>query len=229
MSQRAVYFERSFKACSNSIFSQCLSASSKVLNLKTPSRKATEFMKENILLHTCCAPCIGYVFELLKSSYRVIPYFYNPNIAPESEYIRRLNEIKRFSEIKGFEFYAGNYDIKEWTSSVKRFRFAGERSERCLECCRFRLEGVFNFAKEKGISRIGSTLSISPHKDAGMINKIGIEMEQKYGIQFLEADFKKKDGFKKSIALSKEHGFYRQDYCGCIYSKIERRKKFTGT
>ena len=177
---------------------------------------------KSLLLHTCCAPCFSYVYELLKSSNNIISYFYNPNIAPKSEYLKRLEELNRFSNKWDYELFIGEYDIKKWTASVKPYRFSGERSERCWKCYRIRLEETFNFARINGIQKVGTVLSISPYKDTRFINSIGKELEQKYGIEFLEANFKKEDGYKKSVNLSKRHGLYRQDYCGCIYSRMER-------
>ncbi len=174
--------------------------------------------KTNILLHTCCAPCTGYVYELLNASYNVTAYFYNPNISPRAEYDKRLNELKKFSELIDFKLHVGDYDIKRWTSLVKKYRFSGERSERCWLCYRIRLESSFKKAKDLEIGLITTSLSISPHKDPIMINKIGSELAAIYGIEFLEADFKKKDGYKKSVEISKKFGFYRQSYCGCVYS-----------
>lgn len=127
--------------------------------------------------------------------------------------------------MKGFELSIGEYDVTKWTSFVKQYRFDGERSERCWRCYEYRLENTFNFAKKNMIGIVGTALSISPHKDAGKINSIGKKLEHKYGIEFLEADFKKKDGYKKSVELSKKYDFYRQDFCGCIYSKMEREKR----
>lgn len=181
-------------------------------------------MKDPLLLHSCCAPCFSYVFELLREEYDVTAFFFNPNIAPSSEYVKRLNEMERFSSLKGFTLLTGPYSIREWTLQVKPYRFYGEGSVRCRECFRIRLEASFRKAVELGIGCVATTLSISPHKNAGMINSIGSELSEKYGISFLEADFKKKDGFRKSVEMSREHGFYRQNYCGCIYSKLERNR-----
>jgi predicted adenine nucleotide alpha hydrolase (AANH) superfamily ATPase len=161
------------------------------------------------------------VYELFADNHDVTVFFYNPNIMPRPEYDRRLSELQRFSTLKGFPLLVGEYDVREWVRRVKRYRFFGERSRRCWECYRMRLEESFKKAAELGITAVTTTLSISPHKDAAMINQIGKELEGN-GVQFLEGDFKKGDGYRKSVALSKIHGFYRQNYCGCIYSKLER-------
>jgi len=181
-----------------------------------------QISRKKLLLHTCCAPCFSHVYEVLKDSYNVTSYFYNPNISPRDEYEKRLSELKRYAEEIGFQLIVGSYDIRDWTQRVKPFRFMGERSERCWNCYHFRLEKTFIHAVDEGYDIVATSLSISPHKDAYRINKSGNELEKKYGIPFLTADFKKKDGFKKSVELSKKHGFYRQNYCGCIYSKMER-------
>jgi len=177
--------------------------------------------KRKILLHTCCAPCIGYVYQLLDNEYSVVSYFYNPNITPASEYEKRLQELQRFASTKGFPVIEGPGDTKNWTQQVKKFRFEGEKSVRCRECFRIRLEETFREAQRQHIGVVATVLSISPHKDSSMINEIGNDLSERYGIMFLEADFKKKDGFKKSLEISREYGFYRQSYCGCVYSRHE--------
>lgn len=181
--------------------------------------------KPKILLHACCAPCISHVYESLKDRYRVHACFYNPNIAPAKEYHLRLHELRKFSELKGFPLIEGEYDFRNWVKNVRDYRFYGERSPRCWQCYRLRLEETFRIALSLNIDLVGTVLSISPHKNAEMINRIGAELSAQYGIGFLEADFKKNDGFKKSVELSRQHGFYRQGYCGCIYSKLERNRE----
>jgi predicted adenine nucleotide alpha hydrolase (AANH) superfamily ATPase len=185
--------------------------------------------RRSILIHACCAPCASYVYELLSVSYSASVFYYNPNIAPHSEYGRRLTELERFAELKKFRLVTGSYDQGEWTERVREYRFCGEKSERCAECYRMRLEALYRKAGELGVDAVTTTLSVSPHKDAGMINRIGKELDKSSGIEFIAADFKKGDGYKKSVDLSRAYGFYRQDYCGCVYSKIERDKNFSGT
>jgi predicted adenine nucleotide alpha hydrolase (AANH) superfamily ATPase len=165
---------------------------------------------------------MSYVYELLRVSFEVSIFYYNPNIMPESEYRLRKDELDRYTGTKKIPFYCGDYNVREWVQEVHKYRYLGERSPRCWECYRIRLEETFKKAKELDMDIVSSALSISPHKDVGQINKIGRELQEKYHIEFYEADFKKKDGFKKSIELSKENDFYRQGYCGCIYSKLER-------
>jgi predicted adenine nucleotide alpha hydrolase (AANH) superfamily ATPase len=178
-----------------------------------------------LLLHSCCAPCFGYVFELLRSQYSIIAFYYNPNIAPSKEYNKRYEELKNFCNVKQVQLFEGEYDARRWTGLVKEHRFSGERSERCRICYEIRLRKSFEFAKAGNIGMVATTLSISPHKDADIINSTGKNLSREFGIEFLEADFKKNDGFKKSLELSRAYGFYRQNYCGCIYSKLERNKK----
>lgn len=178
----------------------------------------------NLILHACCAPCNSYVYEQLKPTYNISVYFYNPNIAPYSEYQKRLKEIETFCKMNGLCLYCGNYDVRTWTRLVKQYRFAGERTERCWKCFEVRLRETFEFAKSQKAKYVTTTLSVSPYKDAEEINRIGKKLEQDYDITFIESDFKKNDGYKKSVQLSKEYGFYRQNYCGCIYSKMERDK-----
>lgn len=180
--------------------------------------------RKKLLLNTCCAPCFSYVHELLCKPYNVTSFYYNPNIAPVSEYKKRLNELFNFAQNKKFQLIEGEYDSKNWTKAVKPFRFAGERSPRCHVCYRYRLEKSFIYAKDNGYDIVGTTLSVSPYKDSMILNSIGKELEQSYNIEYLESDFKKDDGYRKSIALSNAYGFYRQNYCGCVYSKQERDK-----
>ncbi len=177
-----------------------------------------------ILLHSCCAPCSGYVFELLEPEYAITSLFYNPNIAPMKEYKKRLEELRNFCDLKKITLIEGEYDPGRWTGMVKEHRFSGERSERCRVCYEIRLRKSFECAAANNINIVATTLSISPHKDADMINDIGKKLAGEFGIEFIEADFKKNDGFKKSLELSRAHGFYRQNYCGCVYSKLERDK-----
>lgn len=180
--------------------------------------------KKEILVHACCAPCFSYVYESLIELYSVVPFFYNPNILPKDEYLKRKNELKKYTESLGCGLIEGRYNVRDWVTQVKQFRFQGERSNRCWTCYRIRLEETFLYASKNGFDLVTTVLSISPHKDARMINSIGRDLSEKYNIGFYEADFKKNNGFARSVELSKESGFYRQDYCGCIYSKMERAK-----
>jgi len=180
--------------------------------------------KKSLLLHACCAPCSCYVVELLKNDFDITLFYYNPNISPLKEYIRRLAELERFAGEKNIPLLTGERDLREWVAVVRDTMYLGERSVRCRTCYRFRLERTFRKAREDGYNVVSTVLSISPHKDAGKINEAGKELEKKYGIMFLEGDFKKQDGFRKASELSAFYGFYRQNYCGCAYSKLEREK-----
>lgn len=167
---------------------------------------------------------MAHVYEILSREFDVSVFFFNPNIMPYSEYSKRLDEITRFSREKGFELIVKEEHPRAWVSAVKEFRFRGEKSERCWICYRYRLEKSFLEGKKLGFDIIATTLSISPHKVAAEINRSGKILAMDYNIDFLEADFKKNNGFKKSSDLSRYYGFYRQNYCGCIYSKLERDK-----
>jgi predicted adenine nucleotide alpha hydrolase (AANH) superfamily ATPase len=153
----------------------------------------------------------------------VTGYFYNPNIHREEEYNTRLNELRRFSETSGFKFIQGNYDSSEWAKKTIGLESEPEGGKRCDTCFRIRLEKTAGAAKERGFEAFATTLTISPRKKALVINRIGKELEDKYKVRYLSSDFKKKDGFKRSVELSKAHGLKRQDYCGCIYSLRDKR------
>jgi predicted adenine nucleotide alpha hydrolase (AANH) superfamily ATPase len=180
--------------------------------------------KDTLLLHSCCAPCAAHVYEVLEKDFDITAYFYNPNISPYGEYSKRLCELEDYSVIRGFPLVVGLYNPREWTSTVKTHRFEGERSERCMLCFRFRLEECFRYARENSFEAVATVMSVSPHKDAEMLNEAGRSLKRRYGLGFIEADFKKNDGYRKSVEISRANGFYRQDYCGCVYSSMERKK-----
>ena len=174
--------------------------------------------KNSILLHACCAPCSIYVVKSLSAEFNVCVYFYNPNIYPEAEYIKRLDMMKYLSSRDEFPLYTGEYDYDEWLKSIKGREDDPECGERCSLCYRIRLEKTAQKALDLNISTIGTTLTVSPHKKASIINEIGNEIAALYGVKFHNADFKKKDGYKKSIELSRIYELYRQNYCGCSFS-----------
>lgn len=176
-------------------------------------------MKPKLLLHTCCAPCTAYVIQLLKKDYEITGYFYNPNIHPEVEYQKRLDEEKKYFDKISLELIEGPYDMEKWFELIKGCENEPERGERCGICYRMRLEHCGRFGLENGFDLFSTTLSLSPHKDAGKINQIGGEVSETVGLRFLEADFKKNDGFKQSLEISRVEGFYRQNYCGCVFSQ----------
>lgn len=181
-------------------------------------------IKPKLLLHACCGPCSSYTIEYLSNYFNITIYYYNPNIYPEVEYIRRKEELKKF--IKQFNnkinVIEELYNPEEYYKSIKGLEKLGERSERCYKCYELRLEKSAKYAKENNYDYFTTTLSISPYKNAEWINEIGEKLQDKYDIKYLFADFKKKNGYKRSLELSKEYKLYRQDYCGCVYSKQER-------
>lgn len=235
--------------------------------------------KSSLLLHACCAPCSSYVLEYLRRFFEITIFYYNPNIHPQTEYARRLNELKNFlpkfsadSENVNFKLVEVEYFPKEFFDAVQAERDnlqnERERGERCRRCYKLRMERAFDFAQKNKFDFFTTTLSISPHKDAQKINEIGAELEKSnlekiaqddaraeniledqnenfscernsssfkinsqnvvansndFHTKYLYADFKKQNGFKRSLELSKKYGLYRQDYCGCIYSKENLR------
>lgn len=175
--------------------------------------------KPKLLLHICCAGCGAYVSSVLREEFEVNLYYYNPNIFPEFEYDARLLEVKRIGEEFGLELLIGGNDHKEWLKKIKGKESEPERGERCRICYQDRLESTALLAAKRGIGYFASTLSVSPHKDAAIISLIGKELEKSHDVGFLDRDFKKQDGFKKSLALSKDLKIYRQNYCGCEFSR----------
>lgn len=224
--------------------------------------------KPSLLLHACCAPCSSYVLEYLHRFFEITIFYYNPNIHPQTEFARRLNELKNFlpkfsadTDGENFNLIEAEYFPKEFFDVVQAERDnlqnERERGERCFRCYKLRMERAFDFAQKNKFDFFTTTLSISPHKDAQKINEIGAELEKNnlekiaqsktwsenfsenenensceknsqnvaanFHTKYLYADFKKQNGFKRSLELSKKYGLYRQDYCGCIYSKENLR------
>lgn len=177
-----------------------------------------KFLKPKLLLHICCIGCGAYIARLLKNNFRVVLYFYNPNIFPKEEYEKRLTEIKKVSYLLKLPVIVDKYEHDKWLMAVKGFESLPEKSKRCLICYKYRMESAAAFAKKNGFNFFTTTLSISPHKDSGVIIKIGEELEKKYKVRFFKKDFKKDNGFKKSAELSKKLDLYRQNYCGCEFS-----------
>ena len=181
-------------------------------------------VKPKLLLHACCGPCSSYVVEYLSKFFDITIYYYNPNTYPEVEFNRRLDELNKFissfnNKIKVVE---ENYNPIEFYNNIKGLEHLGEKSRRCYNCYKLRMNKAALYAKENNFDYFTTTLSISPYKNANWINEIGSKLENKIGIKYLYSDFKKKDGYKRSLELSKEYGLYRQEYCGCVYSKQER-------
>ena len=175
--------------------------------------------KPALLLHICCAPCSTHVIDTLKEDFSVTAFFYNPNIQPVDEYSRRLDETKSYLQNIGIELIIDGYEIEAWQKAIEGYESEPEGGKRCEACFTLRLEKLAEAGKEKGCEYITTTLSISPHKDAGVLNRLGERIAAAYGLKFYKADFKKKDGFKISCSKARAHGMYRQGYCGCIYSK----------
>ena len=177
-------------------------------------------IKPRLLLHSCCGPCSTSVLELLTNYFKVDIYYYNPNIYPESEYLKRKNEQKRLINVldEKINFIEGEYDTDNYNNFIKGLEEEKEGGARCNKCISFRMENVCKYAKENGYDFFTTTLSVSPHKNSKMINETGYNLEEKYSMPYLYSDFKKRDGYKRSIVLSKKYNLYRQDYCGCKYS-----------
>lgn len=187
-----------------------------------------EGRKPTLLLHSCCAPCSCAVIEYLLQHFEITIFFYNPNITFEDEYKTRLEEQKDYLKKRGYniEVIEGNYNPKEdFFEKVKGLEKAKEGGERCFKCYNLRLEETALKAKELGFEYFSSVLSISPLKNAQWINEIGNSLAEKYQIKFLNGDFKKKSRYLQSVNISKEFNLYRQDYCGCVFSKMEREEK----
>jgi predicted adenine nucleotide alpha hydrolase (AANH) superfamily ATPase len=175
--------------------------------------------KPRMLVHVCCAPDALYVMDLLKKDYDVSGFFCNPNIHPQEEYRLRLEETQKVAQTLGFDLIEDEYDTVRWFDLTKKFKDEPEKGRRCDVCYALRLERTAQKASEGGFDVFTTVMSLSPWKKSKVMNRIGRMFAKRYNIDFLEADFKKKDGFKKSVDLSEERQIYRQDYCGCIYSK----------
>ncbi len=180
-----------------------------------------------LLLHSCCAPCSSYVLEYLSPYFAITDFFYNPNIYPEEEYRKRTQELSRMiREMKlphSVELVEGAYDPQEFFDAVKGHEQDPEGGERCFICYEQRMREAAREAAERGCDYFTTTLSISPLKNAQKINEIGERLSLEYGVKHLPSDFKKKNGYKRSIELSRQYDLYRQDYCGCVYSKAQRQ------
>ena len=181
--------------------------------------------KTKILLHSCCAPCSTAVIERLAENYDITILFYNPNIYPEQEYFKRKNEEIKYIEHLNktspeiqISMLDCDYDNITFYNAVKGLENEREGGSRCAVCFKVRLEKTAVLAKENGFDVFGTTLSVSPHKNAELLNQIGKALEMQHGIAYLEANFKKQNGYKRSVELAKENGLYRQNYCGCEFA-----------
>lgn len=179
-------------------------------------------VKKKLLLHVCCAPCSSYCLEYLSKYFDITLFFYNPNISPESEYDFRAAELKRLvteMELKNLKTVVANYAADEFFTAVKGYEAEPEGGKRCEKCFTLRLSKSAEYAKTNGFDYFTTTLSISPLKNAELLNNIGENAGNKYGVKYLFSDFKKKGGYLRSIELSKQYNLYRQNYCGCVFSK----------
>lgn len=179
-----------------------------------------------LLLHACCAPCSSYVLEYLSQFFKITLFYYNPNISPEEEYAKRVDEVCRLiSELPAkypVEFMEGKYDSCRFFEMAKGHERDPECGERCMLCYRMRLEETAKYAQAGGFDWFTTTLSVSPYKHAQELNEIGAELEKEYGVKYLYSDFKKRNGYLRSIELSHIYHLYRQNYCGCVFSKENR-------
>ena len=184
---------------------------------------------ERILLHACCAPCSSAVLERLANHYEITIFYYNPNITEEEEYHKRIEEIKKLIGLIPSKYKVslleGRYQPEEFFSIARGLEDEPERGRRCYKCYMMRLQETAKIADKLGFPYFCTTLTLSPHKNAFWINEIGEKLGKEYEATYLYSDFKKKNGYKRSIELSKEYQLYRQDYCGCIYSKRDRMKE----
>ena len=207
-------------------------------NSKSYQRELEQIITENanndtvptLFLHSCCAPCSSYVLEYLSQHFRITVFYYNPNIYPDEEYTKRVKEqqefIRKMTFVNPVDFIEGRFDKENFHEAVKGYEDCLEGQERCFICYRYRLKETAMQAKEKCFDYFTTTLSISPLKNSDKINEIGNEIGndigndigEMVGVKWLPSDFKKKNGYKRSIELSAEYGLYRQNYCGCVYS-----------
>lgn len=194
---------------------------------KTIEQLGKEGKVPNLLLHSCCAPCSSYVLEYLSEYFKITVLYYNPNISPKEEYEARVREQKRLIGEMDFtypvSFLEGNYVPEDFYEMAKGHENDKEGGERCFLCYEMRLREAAEAAKMGNFDYFTTTLSISPLKNAQKLNEIGIRLAKEYGIAYLMSDFKKKNGYKRSVELSAEHHLYRQDYCGCVFSKREAK------
>ncbi len=198
-----------------------------------------------LFLHSCCAPCSSYVLEYLRQYFKITVLYYNPNISAEPEYVKRVEEQKRLIaaynaqisdgranlvdgtlvQVYPIDIVEGDYIPQEFYEIAKGLEQCPEGGERCFACYELRLKKTARLAAERGFDYFATTLTISPLKNAPKLNELGEQLAAEYGVAWLPSDFKKKNGYKRSIELSAEYDLYRQDYCGCIYSKVEREKQ----
>ncbi len=178
--------------------------------------------KKRLLLHMCCAPCAVYVVELLREEYDVTGFFYNPNIQPGKEYDFRVEELRKVAARLNWKVSIGEYDMMEWFRAVRGLEREPERGMRCSVCFRLRLRKAFELAREQECDIVASTLSISPYKNTKQVNAEGEALSREFGIEFLPENFKRQNGFTIGKKMAMELGILHQNYCGCVYSRVEK-------
>lgn len=190
--------------------------------------------RPRLLLHACCAPCSSYCLEYLSEYFDITVLFYNPNLYPETEYVKRAKEEKRLietmnskadDESEKIKLEVADFDSNEFYDKVKGLENCKEGGDRCRECFTLRLEKAARYAAENGFDFFTTTLTISPLKNTRLLNEIGEKAGEKFGVKHLPSDFKKKGGYQRSIVLSREYGLYRQNYCGCVFSQRDRQSE----
>ena len=192
------------------------------------ARIARQGGRPRLALHACCAPCSSAVLERLNEAFEIELFYYNPNIAPEEEFRRRAEEQRRLAAqmpLRSVRVTEGPYEAERFYELVRGYEGDPEGGARCAICFEMRLRKTAEFAREIGADYFTTTLSISPLKDAQLLNELGARIAAETGVRYLHSDFKKKDGYRRSCALSEAYGLYRQDYCGCVFSRRERAEK----
>jgi len=191
--------------------------------------KQREGEKPSLLLHSCCAPCSSYVLEYLAPYFNICDFYFNPNISPKKEYEDRKEELVRLIREMGLStevtFLEGTYQPEDFFAMAKGLEDLPEGGERCFKCYEMRLRESAKIAKEQGAEYFATTLTISPLKNAQKLNEIGERLAEEYGVKYLPSDFKKKNGYKRSVELSAQYELYRQNYCGCVFSKMQAEKE----
>ncbi len=184
-----------------------------------------------LLMHSCCAPCSSYCLSYLSEYFSITVLYYNPNISPEDEYYKRIKEQARLVDVlpvkNKISFAEGEYEPLEFFKMAEGMEDMPEGGARCFKCYEMRQRKAAEYALAHGFDYFTTTLSVSPHKNAQVLNETGLRLEKEYGVKYLVSDFKKKGGYQKSIQYSREYNLYRQDYCGCIFSKKEREQEKT--